>query len=189
MSSKKVGLDKSPKIDLLYNDLSLLIEKSKQKVISQAKSTVNLLFWQIGKRINDEILNNKRAEYGAQVISKLAEKLSYEYGRSFDEKNLRRMLQFAECFPDKKIVVPLARQLSWSHIIILLPLKTTEEKLFYAQHSIDESLGKRDLRSLIEKKTFERTKIANTQISKKSKIPLDTFKDPYMLDFLGLQNA
>ena len=107
MPNKPIKLDQPLKIDFLYKDLSTLIEKSKQKVVSQAKSAVNLLFWQIGKRINDEILNNKRAEYGAQVISKLAEKLSSEYGRSFEEKNLRRMLQFAECFPEKKIVVPL----------------------------------------------------------------------------------
>ena len=109
----------------LYKNLSLLIEKSKQKVISQAKSTVNLLFWQIGKRINDEILNNKRADYGKQIVSNLAGMLSAEYGRSFEEKNLRRMLQFAECFPEKKIVVPLARQLSWS----LPPKKKLEEKI------------------------------------------------------------
>ncbi|MCL1814830.1 MAG: PDDEXK nuclease domain-containing protein [Treponema sp.] len=189
MPYEPIEINRTPKIDSLYKDLSTLIEKSKQKVISQAKSTVNLLFWQIGKRINDGILNNKRAEYGKQIVPNLAGMLSAEYGRSFEEKNLRRMLQFAECFPEKKIVVPLARQLSWSHIIILLPLKSSEEKLFYAQRAIDESLGKRDLRALIEKKTFERTKIANTQISKKSKIPLDTFKDPYLLDFLGLQNA
>ena len=189
MPNKLKKIDNTIKIDSLYKDLSILIEKSKQKAITQAKSTVNLLFWQIGKRINGEILNNKRADYGKQIISNLATLLSAEYGRSFEEKNLRRMIQFAECFPEKKIVVPLARQLSWSHIIILLPLKSSEEKLFYSQRAIDESLGKRDLRALIEKKTFERTKIANTQISKKSKIPLDTFKDPYLLDFLGLQNA
>ena len=116
MPNKLIEIDNSIKIDSLYKELSSLIEKSKQKVISQAKSTVNLLYWQIGKRINDEILNNKRAEYGAQIISNLAALLSAEYGRSFEEKNLRRMLQFAECFPEKKIVVPLARQLSWSHI-------------------------------------------------------------------------
>ena len=51
-------------IDSLYKDLSILIEKSKQKVIIQVKSAVNLLYWQIGKRINDEILYNKRANYG-----------------------------------------------------------------------------------------------------------------------------
>ena len=136
--------------EALFRELSLLIEKSKQKVISQAKSTVNLLFWQIGKRINEEILHNKRAEYGAQIVSNLAEKLSAQFGRSFEVKNLRRMMQFAAQFPNKKIVVPVARQLSWSHIIFLLPLKSIEEKLFYAQHTIDEGLGKRDLRILIE---------------------------------------
>ena len=127
MPNKLIKIDSSLKIDSLYKDLSSLIEKSKQKAISQAKSTVNLLFWQIGKRINGEILNNKRADYGKQIIPNLANTLSAEYGRSFEEKNLRRMLQFAECFPDKKIVVTLSRQLSWSHIIILLPLNTFKE--------------------------------------------------------------
>jgi len=173
----------------LFKELSLLIEKSKQKTVSQVKSTINLLFWQIGKRINDEILQNKRAEYGTQVVANLAEKLSSKYGRSFEIKNLRRMMQFAEQFPDQKIVVPLARQLSWSHIIILLPLKTLNEKLFYAQLVNKEGLGKRELRDSIDKKTFERTKIANAQISEKSKIPPDTFKDPYMFDFFDLQNT
>ena len=193
MEKKKIApVDENQRIvseDALYKELSLLIEKSKQKAVSQVKSAVNLLFWRIGKRINDEILHNKRAEYGVQVIANLAEKLSVKYGRSFELRNLRRMMQFAEQFSDQKIVVPLARQLSWSHIIILLPLKTTEEKLFYAKYAIEEDLGKRDLRISINRKTFERTQIANTQISKKSKIPLNTFKDPYMLDFLGLQNT
>jgi len=98
-------------------------------------------------------------------------------------------MQFAEHFPDRKIVVPLARQLSWSHIIILLPLKTIKEKIFYAQYAIEEGLGKRELRASIDKKTYERTQLANIQISKKSRIPKNTFKDPYMLDFFDLQNA
>jgi len=189
MPNKQIKIDNLSQMDSLYKDLSLLIEKSKRKAITQAKSTVNLLFWQIGKRINDEILNNKRAEYGAQVISKLAEKLSAEYGRSFELRNLRRMMQFADEFPDKKIVSTLSTQLTWSHIVELLPLKSIEAKLFYANETIVQVLGVRELRKSIDVKTFERTKIANTQISKKSKIPLNTFKDPYMLDFLGLQNA
>jgi len=175
--------------DILYRELSLLIEKSRQRSVSQVRSAINILFWQVGKRINDEILRNKRAEYGAQIIPKLAAKLSANYGRSFEIKNLRRMMQFAEQFPDQKIVVPVARQLSWSHIILLLPLKTIEEKAFYAQRTVEEGLGKRALRILIDEKTYERTQIANTQISSKSKIPPDTFKDPYMLDFFGLRNT
>ena len=112
--------------ETLFRELSLLIEKSKQKIVSQVNSTVNLLFWQIGKRINEEVLHSRRAEYGAQIVSNLAEKLSAQFGRSFEVKNLRRMMQFAAQFPNRKIVVTLSRQLSWSHIILLLPLKSWE---------------------------------------------------------------
>jgi len=175
--------------EVLFNELSLLIERNKQKAISQAKSAANLLFWQVGKRINDEILKNKRAEYGAQIIPNLAEKLSAKYGRNFEEKNLRRMLQFAECFPERKIVVTLSRQLSWSHFISIIPLKTMESRLFYAHLAAQNILGVRDLRYQIERKTFERTQIVDTRISKGSKIPKGSFKDPYMLDFFDLQNA
>ena len=175
--------------ETLFKELSLLIEKSKQKAVSQVKSTVNLLFWQIGKRINDEILNNKRAAYGTQIIANLAEKLSGKYGRSFELRNIRRMMQFAAVFSTKKIVSTLSTQLGWSHIIELLPLQTMEARMFYANEIRDQGFGVRELRKSIATKTFERTKIANTQISKKSKIPNNTFKDPYMFDFFDLQNA
>jgi predicted nuclease of restriction endonuclease-like (RecB) superfamily len=175
--------------DTLYIDLTLLIEKSKQKAVSQAKSAVNLLFWQVGKRINDEILHNKRAEYGSQAVPNLAERLSAKYGRNFEEKNLRRMMQFAEAFPDEQIVVTLSRQLSWSHFIAIIPQKSPEARLFYANLAVDEAFGVRDLRHQIETKAFDRTQIANTQISSQSKIPLDTFKDPYMFDFFDIQNV
>jgi len=59
-----------------------------------------------------------------------------KYGRNFEEKNLRRMIQFAEQFKEEEIVVTLLRQLSWSHFLGILPLKNTEAKLFYAQASI-----------------------------------------------------
>ena len=175
--------------ETLFRELSLLIEKSKQKVVSQVKSTVNILFWQIGKRINEEILHNKRAEYGAQIVQNLAERLSFKYGSNFELRNLRRMMQFANEFSDKKIVSTLSTQLSWSHIVELLPLQTLEAKLFYAHEVINENMGIRDLRKTIARKTFERTQIANTQVSKKSKIPPSTFKDPYMFDFLDLKGA
>ena len=191
--TKTITLPKNTKQTIpeetLFRELSLLIEKSKQKVVSQVKSTVNLLFWQIGKRINEEVLHNKRAEYGAQIVSNLAERLSFKYGYNFELRNLRRMMQFANEFSDKKIVSTLSTQLSWSHIVELLPLQTLEAKLFYANEVINENMGIRDLRKTIARKTFERTKIANTQISKKSKIPQSTFKDPYMFDFLDLQGA
>lgn len=103
--------------------------------------------------------------------------------------NLRRMMQFAERFSDLSIVVPLARQLSWSHFTILIPLKNQEAKLFYANLAIEARLGKRELRKQISTKTFERTTIANLQNKSEHPAIVNTFKDPYLLDFLGLQNA
>jgi hypothetical protein len=105
-------------IDSLYNEISALIEKSRQKAVSQVNYAVNILFWHVGACINTEVLKNERAEYGKQVIVNLAERLMVKYGRSYEEKNLRRMMQFAEQFLNSKIVVPLARQLSWSHILV-----------------------------------------------------------------------
>ena len=89
----------------LFNELSLLIEQSRQEVVAHVNSSLTMLFWHIGNRINQSILQNKRAEYGKQIVVTLSRQMKDKYGRSFDEKNLRRMLQFAEQFNDEKIVV------------------------------------------------------------------------------------
>lgn len=173
----------------LFNDLRHLIEQSKQRVAVQANSMLVLLFWQVGARINQEILNNKRAEYAKQIVPNLAEKLKEQFGNNFEEKNLRRMLQFAEQFPDMEIVVTLSRQLSWSHFLDLLPLKMMEAKMFYAQNALNQSLSVRALRKQIAEKTFERTQVADLQVMDSGRVPAGVFKDPYFLNFLGLQNT
>ncbi|MEO8149458.1 MAG: PDDEXK nuclease domain-containing protein [Bacteroidia bacterium] len=173
----------------LLNELSQLIEQSQHQVVAQANTTLTLLFWQVGNRINSEILKNKRADYGKQIVVTLARQLRVKYGKNFEEKNLRRMLQFAEQFSDFKIVVTLSRQLSWSHFLVLIPLKNSEAKEFYAQKAITEILGVRDLRKQIELKAFERSSIANLQTTVQVPALHNTFKDPYLLNFLGLQNT
>lgn len=172
----------------LFVDLSQLIEQSRQQVAMQANSTLTILFWQVGKRINDDVLQNQRAEYGKQILPTVSAQLENLYGRNFTERNVRRMMQFAEQFKELEIVSPLATQLSWSHFIELLPLKSFEAKLFYAQLSIEGKFGKRELRKQIANKAFERTEIANLQTSQNENFPINTFKDPYLLDFLDLQN-
>lgn len=173
----------------LLAELSQLIEQSQRQVVQQANSTLTMLFWQIGKRINEDILQNKRADYGKQIVSTLSTQLTSKYGYNFAEKNLRRMLQFAEQFSDEQIVVTLSRQLSWSHLLVLLPLKMHEAKLFYAQQVTQGGLGVRDLRRQIAAKEFERTAIANLQNAGYNPALQNNFKDPYFLNFLGLQNT
>jgi predicted nuclease of restriction endonuclease-like (RecB) superfamily len=173
----------------LFTELSTLIEKARSQAVAQANSSMTLLFWNIGKRINKEILNNSRAEYGKQIIATVSTQLQNQYGRNFELSNLRRMMQFAEQFTDIEIVVTLSRQLSWSHFIVLIPLKNQNAKMFYAQFASENSLNVRELRKAISTKTFERTEIANSQIFEPDNHLSNHFKDPYFLDFLGLQNT
>ena len=173
----------------LISDISLLIDQSQHFIAKQANSSLTQLFWQIGKRINDEILLNKRADYGKQIVMTVSRQLETKYGRSFSDRNLRRMMQFANVFNDFKIVTPLATQLSWSHFIELFPVKNDEARMFYAQKVIEESWGKRALKQQIERKAFERIEIAYTHLSNLKPELLNTFKDPYILDFLNLKNT
>jgi predicted nuclease of restriction endonuclease-like (RecB) superfamily len=173
----------------LLNELSQLVEQSQQQVIVQNNSVLTLLFWQIGFRINETILQNKRAEYGKQIVPTVSAQLENKYGRNFTEKNVRRMLRFAEQFTDMQIVVTLSRQLSWSHFIELLPIKNPEAKLFYAHQVSNQLMSVRDLRKQIETKTYERAAIANIQTNPSEHNLQYTFKDPYLLDFLNLGNA
>jgi DUF1016 N-terminal domain/YhcG PDDEXK nuclease domain len=186
-NSKNNNLVNSEKA--LFEELSILIEQSQQQLIIHANSNLTMLFWHIGSRINKCILQNKRAGYGKQIVITLSQELTNKFGKNFEEKNLRRMLQFAEHFTESSIVVTLSRQLSWSHFLILLPLKSIEAKLFYAQIVLAQSLGVRDLRKQIESKAFERTSIANLQVNTTNSNVYNTFKDPYFLNFLGLQNT
>ena len=91
----------------LLIELSALIEQSQQQLAMFANSTLTLLFWQVGNRINQDILLNKRAEYGKHVVSTVSAQLETKYGKNFTEKNVRRMMQFAEQFQDYQIVVTL----------------------------------------------------------------------------------
>ena len=172
----------------LYNKISILIEQSRRAIYSHASSTTIFLFWEIGNHINIDILENKRADYGKKVVPQLASRLTEKHGSSFALRNLRRMMQFAEQFSNFEIVSPLATQLSWSHFTEILPLKWHDAKLFYLSEAARSLLGKRELRSMINRKAFERKEIADTQISQASPIPLGTFKDPYLFDVLGIKD-
>jgi predicted nuclease of restriction endonuclease-like (RecB) superfamily len=170
----------------LLADLSQLIEQSKQFVVIQANSVLTMLFWNVGKRINDDVLQNKRADYGKQIVSTVSTQLTEKYGKNFATRNLRRMMQFAEQFPKPEIVVTLSRQLSWSHFVELLPIKEGKARLFYAQETSGRQWGVRELRQSIERKEFERMEISNIQLADQPSVPLNVFKDPYFLDFLNL---
>jgi len=173
----------------ILNEIISIVEKSKSQLVIQANSALTLTFWHIGNLIKTEILKNERAEYGKQIIVTLSRDLEKRFGRTFNEKNLRRMIQFAQKFPEPEIVVTLSRQLSWSHFLVLLPLKTDKERLFYGKLVVENNFGVRELRKQISKKVFERTQNADIQISGSKTIEKGILKDPYLLDFLDLKEG
>ncbi|OFZ97922.1 MAG: hypothetical protein A2Z44_06400 [Betaproteobacteria bacterium RBG_19FT_COMBO_58_11] len=102
----------------------------------------------------------ERAAYGEEIVSALSRQLASEYGRGFAEKNLRRMVQFAEAYPDEEIVVTLLRQLSWSHFLALIPLDKLLQRDFYAEMSRIEGWSVRTLRERIASMLYERTALS-----------------------------
>ena len=144
----------------LFFDIRGLIEETRSSVATVVNAGMTMLYWQIGNRIQIEVLKNARADYGKGIVASLSRQLVNEFGNSFSAKNLRRMVQFAEVFPDSKIVVSLIRQLSWTHIIALIPLKKPLQREFYAEMCRIERWSVRTLRKKIDSMLYERTAIS-----------------------------
>jgi len=182
----------------LIQEVKQLIEQSRQKVGMVVNSELSLLYWQIGKRIKEDILNEKRAEYGKQVIATLAKQLTLEYGRGWSEKQLRHCIHFAETFSEE-IVYTLCRQLSWSHIRLIMFIDSPLKREFYIEMTKHEHWSVRQLQERIKSLLFERTAISKKpeetikgdleQLKTQQKLSANlVFRDPYLLDFLGLSD-
>ena len=192
---KEVTLQES-----LITDLRTLINEARNKVALIINTEITLLYWHIGKRINEEVLGNQRAEYGKQIVSTVSTQLTKEYGRGFELRNLRRMTQFAQLFPDFQIVATASQQLSWSHFIELLSIKNDLGREFYLTMAASESWSIRTLRNKIDSMLYERTAISSkpeevikTELAnlRNNEIlsPDLVFKSPYFLEFTGLKGV
>ena len=145
---------------VLFSDLKKIIDSSRENVARTVNSEITLLYWKIGERINTEILQEKRAEYGQFIIKEIAQKLTLEYGNSFSEKNLRRMIQFSAIFSDFTIVSTLSRQLSWSHFSKLISIKESLKRDFYIEICQLEGWSVRQLKERIDSMLYQRTAIS-----------------------------
>lgn len=183
----------------LLEDLCSMIEKTRHSISSAINASLTLLYWHVGDRIRREILQEIRAEYGRSIVATLSRQLVLEYGNGFTDKNLRRMIQFAEVFPDEQIVVSLIRQLSWTHFIALIPLKDDLKRDFYAELCRLERWNVKTLRNKIDSMLYERTAlskkpelVARAELEGLRKEDLLTpnlvFRDPYVLEFLNLND-
>ncbi|MBI5274345.1 MAG: DUF1016 domain-containing protein [Chlamydiales bacterium] len=185
--------------DKLLKDLRSIIDQTRRSIASTVNARLTSLYWHVGNRTLQEILQRERAEYGRSIVVTLSRQLVLEYGNGFTEKNLRRMIQFAEAFPDEQIVASLLRQLSWSHFTALLPLKDPIKRDFYAEMCRIENWNVRTLRNKIDSMLYERTAlskkpelVAKAEVEMLRKEDLLTpdlvFRDPYFLEFLNLND-
>lgn len=183
----------------LMDDLRSMIDQTKEAMAAVVNTRLTMLYWHIGSRIRSELLNNERAEYGSQIVATVSRQLASEYGKGFVEKSLWRMIQFAELFPEQEIVGGLARQLSWSHFRLLLPLKDSLKRDFYAEMCRIEKWNVRTLEKKIGSMLFERTALSKkpeslidaeiTLLRKEDQLSPDlVFHDPYILQFLKLDD-
>jgi hypothetical protein len=147
-------------LPLITNDIKLLIEQSRQNVAVAVNAEITLLYWNIGKRINQEILNFNRAEYGKQVIYTLSKQLTLEYGNGWSKRHLHHCLRIAEVFPEVEIVHALRTQLSWTHIRQIIAIDDELKRSFYIEICKLEKWSSRQLRERINSMLYERTAIS-----------------------------
>jgi predicted nuclease of restriction endonuclease-like (RecB) superfamily len=181
----------------LLGDLRQIIEQSRGRAAVAVNSELVLLYWMVGRRIRSDLLGEERAEYGKQIVSTVAVQLSTEYGRGFNRRNLYNMLRFAELFPDEEIVHALRTQLTWTHLRELIAIDDPLKRQFYTEMCRVERWATRTLKAKVGGLLYERTAIAkrpDAVISRdldalrdEDKLGPDLiFRDPYLLDFLGL---
>ncbi|MBP6717603.1 MAG: DUF1016 family protein [Rhodoferax sp.] len=184
----------------LLHDVRQLIEQARAHVATAANSALTRLYWQVGHTIATNLLVNGRAAYGQEILPTLSAKLVPAYGKGFSERNLARMVSLAEAFTEPNTVAALSRTLSWSHFIEILPLKAPLEREFYAEMCRVERWSVRTLRERIGSQLYLRSAIAKkpdaviaqelSHLREGGQVTPDlVFRDPYMLDFLGLPDG
>jgi predicted nuclease of restriction endonuclease-like (RecB) superfamily len=183
----------------LLADLRGLIESARQRIATVANASTTILCWNVGCRLLRESLQDGRGAYGRRILATVSQELSAEFGVGFSYAALTRMVRFAEWMTDERIVSTLSTQLSWSHFIELLPIKDPLARDFYAEMCRIERWDVRTLRLKIGGMLFQRTALSrkpqgviSTEIAKLrdgQMTPDLVFRDPYLLDLLGLKGA
>jgi predicted nuclease of restriction endonuclease-like (RecB) superfamily len=166
----------------LIGSVAEIIRNSRERVFRMANSALLETYWEIGKLIiEDEQSGNAKAQYGKATLKKLAEALTLEFGKGFDERNLNNMRAFYAAFP---IWNALRTELSWTHYRILSRLDSGAKRDYYLQESITSNWNSRELQRQINALAFERV-VKHLPESSGTPTIENLIKDPYIFEFLG----
>ena len=178
----------------IYEEIRGLLKSARENIVSTINSTMAKTYFLIGKRIVEEEQNGeKRAEYGKKLIKELSKKLTKEFGKGFSERNLEQMRKFYLAYSIPQTLSAEFR-LSWSHYLILMRMENLDERNFYEIEAIENNWSLRELRRQIDSTLYERLVLSRDKEKVKSlalkgqiiEKPEDIVKDPYILEFLGL---
>jgi len=192
-SIKKKTKTNNSKMDLAYSKIREILEKARLNVVRYVNSTMVMGYWEIGKIIiEEEQKGKKRAEYGTHLIKQLSMKLTKEFGKGFDERNLSYMRQFFITFQNMNA---LRSELSWTHYRLLIRIERKDSRNFYLNETINSKWSTRELERQINSLLYERITLSENkekvkELSKKGQIiekAEDVIKDHYVLEFLGLK--
>jgi predicted nuclease of restriction endonuclease-like (RecB) superfamily len=184
----------------LFDELNELIQSGRSQILVSVNSTITLVYWQVGLRIQKEILSGDRAAYGQHIIKNASKYLTEQFGQGWGEKHLRHCMRFSEIFSDYQIVSTLCRQLSWSHFKEVLYIEEELKRTFYIEICQVEKWSVRTFRERIQSMLYERTAVSKKpdELIKKELSALRNnntlsedlvFRDPYILDFLELKDT
>jgi predicted nuclease of restriction endonuclease-like (RecB) superfamily len=184
----------------LLAEVRQLIDAARQRVASAVNAELTQLYWHIGHRISAELLQGQRGEYGKQVVAELARQLTADFGKGWSERQLRYCVRVAEVFPEAGILHTLCSQLSWSHLRLVIQIDDPLKRDFYLAICRAERWSVRQLQERVNSQLFERTAISKKPeetirqdlqlLRDQGQLSPDlTFRDPYVLDFLGLSDS
>lgn len=175
-------IEKKPEFNQdLYSSIAKIIVDAKDQVYRNSNTILLKMYWEIGQLIIEDEQNGElRAKYGKSVLKNLANHLSLEFGKGFNERNLNNMRAFFIAFP---IWNAVRTELSWTHYRIISRIENTEHRIQYIEHSIEGSWNTRTLQRNIDSQYLGRLlKFPEAENKKIS----NYIKDPYIFEFLGL---
>lgn len=183
--------------ETLYHEVCGVIDSAKKQIAVYFNSKICMTNWLVGKCIREDVLNNRRAEYGKQIIINLSARLTAKYGKGWSAKTLRHCLRCAETFSEDEIVSAVQRQFTWTHLKSLMYINDPLARSFYMQMCQIEHWDTRTLDKKIDAQLYERTAISRKpeDVIKQELafvqethqlIPDMVFRSSYFLDMLGL---
>ncbi len=180
-------------VNALASQVAQIIRDARQTAYRAVNFTMVLAYWNIGKLIVEDELHWERADYGKAVLRNLSQRLTKEFGKGFDERELRKMCQFYRCFEIRDTLRP---ELSWSHYRRLLSVENQTARLWYMNEAADSVWSTRQLDRQISTLYYDRLLASqNKQVvvdeaneKLKTVVPEDFIKDPYVLEFLNLKD-